>query len=618
MAVELIGIKVFIASPSGLEKERKRFVELLDQYNKSDAIPRGFVFIPVGWEATLGGVGRPQSLINEMLIECDYEIVLMHNYWGTYPGINKFNATSGTEEEYYLGLECFASDTKAMKQLICCFKAIDPIEMVKPSIEVSKVLDFRKKIEIERALLYRTFSNEKEFDSIILSNLGDWLRKAENKTSSNQKVPIASNLHYVNPEELQQSREDKANELTISGWKYYKEFKFTEAEIEFSKAIMTKADRSSYLNYAKFLFNIGQLERSKNLIEEKLTSQLENINCHVEALDIVGQIFRIEGDFVKSEVSFLKALNLFSKNSEILSSGLKARIHGNLGNLYLSQEKFIEAKDQYIIALKLNKEIEDKKGIAASFGNLGLIAFTNSEFEEAENNYNLALKIFKEEGDQIGIANQYGNLGILYNSFGDLDKSEVLYKKALEIDKETNSHENQANQLGNLAKLFMDKGELDQALKYLKESMALEKDLNRTYKLAEDFTTLGLIQNKKGETKSAIESHLKALELFEKFNLKIDVANSLGNLAPLYQKTGKINEAIQFYSKALELNENLGKTDRQKGMVYQYKNLGLLLVKIGQPDTAKEHFLKGLEISLENKIFDEIEEITNILKGLKY
>lgn len=75
--------RVFIASPSGVDVEREAFRKTLHQYNASDAEPRGVTFHPVGWEDTIGGVGRPQEQINDDLKQCDYAVFLFHDRWGS-------------------------------------------------------------------------------------------------------------------------------------------------------------------------------------------------------------------------------------------------------------------------------------------------------------------------------------------------------------------------------------------------------------------------------------------------------------------------------------------------------------------------------------------------------
>ncbi|MFK7787405.1 MAG: hypothetical protein AB8B56_19935 [Crocinitomicaceae bacterium] len=64
MSYQLTGYKVFIASPGGLEDERRAFSEEIEKYNRVEAMHRGVIFQPVGWEDTLPGIGRPQSIIN--------------------------------------------------------------------------------------------------------------------------------------------------------------------------------------------------------------------------------------------------------------------------------------------------------------------------------------------------------------------------------------------------------------------------------------------------------------------------------------------------------------------------------------------------------------------------
>jgi hypothetical protein len=74
--------RVFIASPGGLDGERVCFKDKLGKYTALNAEHRGVLFQPVGWEDTLGGVGRPQALINEDLKQCDYAVFVFHDRWG--------------------------------------------------------------------------------------------------------------------------------------------------------------------------------------------------------------------------------------------------------------------------------------------------------------------------------------------------------------------------------------------------------------------------------------------------------------------------------------------------------------------------------------------------------
>lgn len=130
--------KVFIASPSGLQDERRAFAKEIEEYNKIEAIHRGVKFQAVGWEDTLPGMGRPQSIINTELKQCDYLVLILHDRWGSTPGYNKKNATSGTEEEYKTALDCYYDDNFPMKQIICLFKSVPPTNLLTPDLNCNK------------------------------------------------------------------------------------------------------------------------------------------------------------------------------------------------------------------------------------------------------------------------------------------------------------------------------------------------------------------------------------------------------------------------------------------------------------------------------------------------
>ena len=59
---------------------------MIEDFNEYNALPRSVIFEAVGWEHTLGGVGRPQQIINEGLRSCDYFFMLLWDRWGFLAG----------------------------------------------------------------------------------------------------------------------------------------------------------------------------------------------------------------------------------------------------------------------------------------------------------------------------------------------------------------------------------------------------------------------------------------------------------------------------------------------------------------------------------------------------
>ena len=117
-------LKVFIASPNGLDEIREAFRDTLREFNDADIHRRTAVFTPVGWELTLGGYKRPQALINEDLEKCDYFVLVLWDRWGSPPD-NEGKYTSGCEEEFHLAVDCAEDPNRPMEDLIVFFKEVD-------------------------------------------------------------------------------------------------------------------------------------------------------------------------------------------------------------------------------------------------------------------------------------------------------------------------------------------------------------------------------------------------------------------------------------------------------------------------------------------------------------
>src|SRR6266496_5004021 len=161
MPSQVTAYRVFIASPGGLEEERQAFRTVVNDYNESDALDEGVLFVPVGWELARAGMGRPQEVINRMVRRCDYFILVLHDRWGTAPSASG-PYSSGTEEEYHVARECFRNET--MRDIAVLFKEIDSAKLSDPGPQLQKVLDFRAGLEASRDLLYTRFDTLAGFE----------------------------------------------------------------------------------------------------------------------------------------------------------------------------------------------------------------------------------------------------------------------------------------------------------------------------------------------------------------------------------------------------------------------------------------------------------------------
>ncbi|MCC4252584.1 DUF4062 domain-containing protein [Sphingobium naphthae] len=157
-------IRAFIASPGGLEAERRAAYAAAEEINRSVARSMGGRLELIGWEETLSGNGRPQEIINADMETCDLFIGVMWTKWGSRPSADGPH-TSGFEEEFELS---FSRHVRTKSPLMAMFfKEVDAERLLDPGEELKKVLAFQERLRSERALLYNLFSTADEFASKV-------------------------------------------------------------------------------------------------------------------------------------------------------------------------------------------------------------------------------------------------------------------------------------------------------------------------------------------------------------------------------------------------------------------------------------------------------------------
>jgi hypothetical protein len=186
MPRQLTQYRIFIGSPGGLEEERRLFRETLIEYTASDAEPRGVTLHPVGWEDTLGGVGRPQELINEDLRQCDYAVFVLHDRWGSPTGSAHF---SGTEEEWAIAEKRYAA--AKLRNIVIFFKHVDERQIADAGTQLQKVIDFKKSLIMGRKYLFKQYREPEEFSKQLQKHLARWLLDHEKSRTDSASKELA-------------------------------------------------------------------------------------------------------------------------------------------------------------------------------------------------------------------------------------------------------------------------------------------------------------------------------------------------------------------------------------------------------------------------------------------
>ena len=174
MAIKLLemrGVKIFVASPSGLKDERKKIVDIVQDFNKRRAHLDGFVFIPNMWEDMPSSFGRPQETINKKFLETSHFVLVMFaDKWGAPTG----KYTSGTQEEFENAKSMM--DENKLYDMALFFKKLPKNQTEDPGEELKEVRKFRDERKRQKDIYFEYFCDD-DFETIFSNLLSSWLDK---------------------------------------------------------------------------------------------------------------------------------------------------------------------------------------------------------------------------------------------------------------------------------------------------------------------------------------------------------------------------------------------------------------------------------------------------------
>lgn len=156
-------LKVFIGSPGDLTPEREVTRRVVDELNRSLGRQLNIHVDLLGWEDTTPGVGRPQSLINRDVEECDLFVGMLWKRWGTPSG----EFSSGFEEEFEIARE--RNEKTGSPEIWLAFKGIEASLLADPGDQLKRVLAFKQAQIAARTVLFKEFNSEDEWASYLRS-----------------------------------------------------------------------------------------------------------------------------------------------------------------------------------------------------------------------------------------------------------------------------------------------------------------------------------------------------------------------------------------------------------------------------------------------------------------
>lgn len=568
MVKQMTGLQVFIASPGGLLAERKAFADVIERVNRDHAHGVQVTFMPQGVEYALAGIGRPQELINQQVRESDYLVVVLWDKWGTPTGNGTY--TSGTEEEYSVGLECLQDPGMPMRDIIVLFKGVNERQLADPGEDLRKVLDFKSELERSRILLYSTFDTLDEFCHAFRSHLHNWVRhwqgdeppsKKTNPALSPQRPtasPAGAPETSLGGEGLTLAQQAKA---AVDRGRY------TLAEELFAQATTGVYDRDAQTEYVRYLRKSGRLSLARTVAETflRLAQDADDHVAEIEALANLAILARQQGNNASSLDYLGRALKVVDELLRTLSSSDDDRRRlaiANraflLDNYSLTLRRMPGRAEDALEALKearaCQEEAGDPRGVGFTLRNEGSLLTRLGRLQEAEEALKQALKVFSDVEYANGQATALWSLGEVYEAMGENVKAIEMLDRAIAVSP-ARAPVRIANNYAVLARLHTKEGHLEQAQDFAEYCLCAAQDLGTPESRATALHVDAGVALAMGDHDRGIKQLHESLSLFTQVDNRVGVAAVRLTLARQLSERGDLDGARKNLSLAADLLE---------------------------------------------------------------
>lgn len=168
-------LTAFLASPGDLQEERNIVRESVERLNKVIGRELNWQIELLGWEDTLPGYARPQSIINRDVEACELFLGILWRRWGQPTG----EYESGFEEEFVRASSRHNTDGKP--EIWLFFKEVDIENIKDPGEQLSKVLKFKEEQIREKKVFFKEFCTSGIWGNYIYDLLLTYVLRLSNK-----------------------------------------------------------------------------------------------------------------------------------------------------------------------------------------------------------------------------------------------------------------------------------------------------------------------------------------------------------------------------------------------------------------------------------------------------
>jgi predicted ATPase len=236
----------------------------------------------------------------------------------------------------------------------------------------------------------------------------------------------------------------------------------------------------------------------------------------------------------------------------------RATAHDGAGALAEAQGDLAGAAIHHEAALRLRRELGDRRGEARSLTDFGIIADKMGDPERAIELFTEALALARSEDDQPQLAACLANLGFVCLDIRDHQRAAASFRESLELFRALGDQRNECYVLGGLGNLAFLAGDYPGAAALQEHTLRLLRGLDDRQGIADTVADLGHIVQRMGELDRAEALYGEALHRYQELGDRSGAAFALVHLGRLTHLRGDIVRAEMLLQEGAHLAWQLG------------------------------------------------------------
>ena len=319
-----------------------------------------------------------------------------------------------------------------------------------------------------------------------------------------------------------------------------------------------------------------------------------------DSLAIAESLIPLFGDvdynYLKTAKKYIPgAIHSFEKNKKYYEQGMVTALNGMvLGN----EGDFMKSQDYFLKALKIFEALDSLKAVGKVYNSLGINFASAKILDKSTFYYHKALRIAEIRKDSARQASVLLNIGINVKTTNP-EQAIRIYNRAIELRPKNNGEIFRMKVEYNLANIYYDQQNFNKAEAIYKKILAISTKTNYQTGIVMTSAGLGNIYSAKNQFPLAISYYKSALETLKATNQNNVIVELLPDIVEVYKKAGDIKNALYYSDELLKLTNAMFALEKTKSTLelekkYQTEKKEIEIKNLGAISNLRLFMLYGL------------------------